>query len=68
MVGQLAVPVYQGGTEYATIRQAKETLSQRRTDLDTARDQAQQTLDAVLGAARGRQGADPGHHDPGERG
>ena len=44
MVGQLAVPVYQGGTEYATIRQAKETLSQRRTDLDTARDQSQQTL------------------------
>ena len=40
----LTIPVYQGGTEYATIRQAKETLSQRRTDLDTARDQAQQTL------------------------
>jgi outer membrane protein len=44
VVGQLSIPVYQGGTEYATIRQAKETLSQRRTDLDTARDQAQQTL------------------------
>jgi outer membrane protein len=42
--GQLTVPVYQGGTEYATIRQAKETLSQRRIDLDTARDQSQQTL------------------------
>jgi outer membrane protein len=40
----LAVPVYQGGTEYATIRQAKETLGQRRNDLDTARDQSQQTL------------------------
>jgi outer membrane protein len=44
VVGQLTIPVYQGGTEYATIRQAKETLSQRRTDLDTARDQVQQTL------------------------
>jgi outer membrane protein len=44
VVGQLTIPVYQGGTEYATIRQAKETLSQRRTDLDTARDQTQQTL------------------------
>ena len=43
VVGQLTIPVYQGGTEYATIRQAKETLSQRRIDLDTARDQAQQT-------------------------
>jgi outer membrane protein len=42
--GQLSIPVYQGGTEYATIRQAKETLSQRRIDLDTARDQSQQTL------------------------
>ena len=44
VVGQIAVPVYQGGTEYATIRQAKETLTQRRTDLDSARDQAQQTF------------------------
>jgi len=42
--GQLTVPVYQGGTEYATIRQAKETLTQRRVDLDTARDQAQQVV------------------------
>jgi outer membrane protein len=37
--GQLSVPLYQGGQEYATIRQAKETLGQRRLDLDTARDQ-----------------------------
>jgi outer membrane protein len=44
ILGQLTVPVYQGGTEYATIRQAKETLGQRRNDLDTARDQSQQTL------------------------
>jgi outer membrane protein len=44
IAGQMSVPVYQGGGEYATIRQAKETLSQRRIDLDTARDQAQQTL------------------------
>ena len=40
----MTVPVYQGGTEYAVVRQAKETLSQRRVDLDTARDQSQQTL------------------------
>ena len=44
LTGQLSIPVYQGGTEYATIRQAKETLQQRRIDLDTAREQAQQTL------------------------
>jgi outer membrane protein len=41
---QLAIPIYQGGGEYATIRQAKELLSQRRIDLDTAREQVQQTL------------------------
>jgi outer membrane protein len=35
---QLSVPIYQGGSEYSTIRQAKETLGQRRLDLDTARD------------------------------
>ena len=40
----MSVPVYQGGTEYSPIRQAKETLGQRRVDLDTARDQAQQTV------------------------
>jgi outer membrane protein len=43
VVGQLSVPIYQGGAEYATIRQAKETLGQRRIDLDTARDQVRQT-------------------------
>ena len=42
--GQLTVPLYQGGSEYSAIRQAKETLGQRRVDLDTARDQAQQVL------------------------
>jgi len=44
VAGQVSVPVYQGGSEYATIRQAKETLNQRRIDLDTARDQTRQTL------------------------
>ena len=38
------VPIYQGGLEYAAIRQAKETLGQRRLDLDTARDQVQATV------------------------
>jgi outer membrane protein len=42
--GQLSVPIYSGGDEYAVIRQAKETLTQRRIDLDTQRDQAQQTI------------------------
>jgi len=37
--GLLSIPVYQGGAEYAAIRQAKETQSQRQMDLSTARDQ-----------------------------
>jgi outer membrane protein len=41
VVGQLSVPLYQGGVEYANIRQSKESLGQKRLDLDTARDQAQ---------------------------
>jgi outer membrane protein len=41
---QYSVPLYQGGLEYAAIRQAKETLGQRRLDLDTARDQVQSTV------------------------
>ena len=44
IVGQLTVPIYQGGSEYATIRQAKETLGQRRLDLDTARDQVRSNV------------------------
>jgi outer membrane protein len=46
---QLTVPLYQGGGEYATIRQAKETLGQRRLDLDTARDQVQATVTQAWG-------------------
>ncbi|HWQ13105.1 MAG TPA: TolC family outer membrane protein, partial [Roseiflexaceae bacterium] len=42
--GLLTVPIYQGGAEYSLIRQAKETLTQRRLDLDTAREQAQQAV------------------------
>lgn len=41
---QLSVPIYQGGAEYAAIRQAKETQSQRMLDLNAARDQARANL------------------------
>jgi outer membrane protein len=44
VVGQVTVPIYQGGQEYAVIRQSKETLGQKRLDLETARDQVQQTV------------------------
>jgi outer membrane protein len=44
VLGQLSVPIYQGGAEYSLIRQAKETLGQKRLDLDTARDQVRQNV------------------------
>ena len=53
---QLAVPIYQGGAEFSQIRQAKETLGQRRHDLDLARDQIRLTIAqawAQLDAAKG---------------
>ena len=42
--GTLSVPIYQGGAEYSLIRQTKETLGQKRLDLDTARDQIRQNV------------------------
>jgi outer membrane protein len=44
VLGQLSVPIYQGGGEYSLIRQAKETLGQKRLDFDSARDQVRQTV------------------------
>jgi outer membrane protein len=44
LVGQVQIPLYQGGDEYSLIRQNKETLGQRRFDLDTTRDQARATV------------------------
>jgi outer membrane protein len=44
VIGQLIVPIYQGGSEYASIRQSKETLGQQRLNLDVNRDQARATV------------------------
>ena len=44
ILGSISVPIYQGGAEYSLVRQAKETLGQRRLDLDTARDSVRQTI------------------------
>ncbi len=49
VAAQFSVPIYQGGAEYAAIRQAKETLGQRRLDLDTARDQVQSAVTQAWG-------------------
>jgi outer membrane protein len=44
VVGQLTVPIYQGGGEYSAIRQSAETLGQQRLNLDVNRDQARETV------------------------
>src|SRR5882724_4729247 len=49
VAAQLTVPIYQGGAEYSAIRQAKETLGQRRLDLDTSRDQVQSAVTQAWG-------------------
>jgi outer membrane protein len=41
---QYSAPLYQGGAEYAAIRQAKETQGQKQLDLSVARDQARMTV------------------------
>jgi outer membrane protein len=44
VTGQISVPIYQGGSEFASIRQAKETQGQKQLDLNVARDQARMTV------------------------
>ncbi len=41
---QATVPIYQNGSEWSQIRQAKELVGQRRSELDSARRQAAQTV------------------------
>jgi len=49
VLGTLTVPIYQGGAEYSSIRQAKETVGQQRLTLDVNRDQARETVVASWG-------------------
>lgn len=44
VVGQVSVPIYQGGGEYALIRQSKESLAQQRLNLEQVRDQTRATV------------------------
>jgi outer membrane protein len=44
VLGRVNVPLYQGGAEYSVIRQAKETLGQRRIELDVNRDTVRQSV------------------------
>jgi outer membrane protein len=48
-IGQISVPVYQGGGEYALIRQSKETLAQQRLALEQTRDQTRASVVTAWG-------------------
>jgi len=48
--GQITVPIYQGGAEYASIRQAKEQLGQAELQSDLARDKVRDAVVAAWGA------------------
>ena len=49
VTGRLSVPIYQGGEPSAQVRQLKETLGQRRIDLDSARAQVRQSFVTAWG-------------------
>jgi outer membrane protein len=48
----ITIPIYQGGTEYALIRQSKETLAQQRLNLEQVRDQARATITQAWGVVQ----------------
>jgi outer membrane protein len=54
ILGRLSIPIYQGGAEYAAIRQAKEQRTQRALEIDVAREQVRA---AVLSSWGGLQAA-----------
>ncbi len=49
LMGQISIPIYQGGAEYATTRQAKESLSQQEMQTDSLRNQVRQAVVAAWG-------------------
>ena len=49
IVGQLSVPLYEGGEVYARARQAKETLSQQRLQVDLQRDRVRAAVISAWG-------------------
>jgi outer membrane protein len=67
ILGQITIPLYQGGGEYSLIRQSEESLGQQRLQLDLVRNQTRQAVvqawgqlqaaKAQLTAARSQVGA-----------
>ncbi len=50
VMGQITVPIYEGGAVYAATRQAKETLSQQELQTDLQRDNVRAAVVAAWGA------------------
>ena len=50
ITGRLSVPIYQGGEVASDVRQLKETLGQRRIELDSTRAEVRQRLISTWGA------------------
>ena len=50
IVGQVSVPIYQGGEVYARVRQAKETAGQRRIEAEATRDQVRAAVVSSWGS------------------
>ena len=50
LVGQISIPIYDGGASYASIRQAKEQLSQQELTADSQRDKVRAAVVAAWGA------------------
>jgi len=49
IMGQVTIPIYQGGAEYASIRQSKESLSVQELTADSTRDQIRQNVVSAWG-------------------
>lgn len=49
ILGRLSVPIYQSGSEYAAIRSAKETRTQRALEIDEAREQVRAAILSAWG-------------------
>ena len=49
IMGQITIPIYEGGAEYAEIRQSKEALSVQELRADSARDQVRQNVVTAWG-------------------
>ena len=50
IVGQIQVPIYEGGAVYAQVRQSKETAGQRRIEAEATRDQVRAAVISSWGA------------------